>query len=119
MELKNWRLYFPIGFDMQEEQMIVGAFSDYIEGVASAKAFEFSVACAVKGNIFGSKKNKDGTEFCTPPLIRFVRLADKEDQKYDFVIETEGGRYKVKLCEIDPKFRDKIWTFGTPHVDRS
>lgn len=117
MELKNWKLQYPLSFDINRYHSALGALSDFFTDGESGESYRLLGECCVVGNIYDCPNIKDGTLVTTAPAWKIKRLAKDDPRGYDYVVTTETENvYFVRYDTIDPQFRDAAWTFGTPHA---
>ena len=114
MELRNWKLYFPITFDLDKYHKIIGSLSDFLVTSKPDDVYEIKYECCMVGNIKGHNKIEDDELVKTSPVWDLTRLATDDKNSHDFIMRTKKNEYYLRIKDIDPKFRDEAWTFGTP-----
>ena len=114
MELRNWKLYFPLSPDLDKEHAILGKLSDFLIDSKPDDVLEIKNACSIAGNVYGHRAFKDGDPVRTSPVYDITRLAIDESNSYDFIVRTQKNEYFLKIDSIDPAFRNGAWVYGTP-----
>ncbi len=114
VELRNWRLYFSPTYDMAKYHAIIGGLSDFLVDSKPDDVFEIKNECNMVGNVYGHRAFKDGDPVKTSPVFDITRLAIDDSNPYDFIVRTQKSEYFLKISNIDKKFYNEAWTFGTP-----
>ena len=114
MELRNWKLYFPVTFDPAKYHAIIGGLSDFLIESKPDDVYEIKNECSIAGNVYGHPAFNDGDPVRTSPVFDITRIAADASCPYDFIVRTQKNEYYLEIDRIDKKFRDEAWVFGTP-----
>ena len=115
MELRNWRIHFPVLSEYDAYHKDLGALSDFFARSLPGETLAFTSTCQAMGEIYGDPENEKGKEIRTGRVFTIRRLW-RDASNCDYVISAEKSVYYVRYDSIDKKFLDEARTFGTPGI---
>ena len=117
MELRNWKLHFPVSFDIEGYHWLIGKLSDFFVQSEPGQTLPLCFTCVAEGNIIGSPELSDGRAVQTESVMNIKRIDENENNGCDYAIETLHNVYLARYKFVDQTFRDEAWTYGTPGVN--